>query len=162
MYQFLDRKHLFWFCYSLKWDGGKNCYPPDMQIEANEGRGGVLYLLVSKLIQRRAEKEYPTLLACKLRWTMAQEERLFWERNLVFFSRNSPGLSTVIPAIDHINAHLATAAHNTRYVPSISAALALGKWTLNRYYDKTNHSEVYRIAMGTYTPSCCWLLLKVS
>jgi hypothetical protein len=52
--------------------------------------------------------------------------------------------------MDHIDSHLATAARNTKYSPSIRAALALGKRTLNRYYNKTDHSEVYRIAMGTY------------
>ncbi len=57
--------------------------------------------------------------------------------------------------MDHIDSHLATAARNAKYSPSIRAALALGKRTLNRYYNKTDHSEVYRIAMGTYAPSCC-------
>ena len=28
------------------------------------------------------------------------------------------------------------------------AALGIGKRTLNRYYNKTDYSEVYRIAMG--------------
>jgi hypothetical protein len=56
----------------------------------------------------------------------------------------------VIPAMDHIDEHLATAATNRRYPPAIKAALAIGKKTLNRYYNKTDHSEVYRIAMGMY------------
>ena len=55
----------------------------------------------------------------------------------------------VIPAMDHINKHLATAAINNTYPLAIKAALAIGKKTLNCYYDKTDHSEVYRIAMGT-------------
>ena len=55
--------------------------------------------------------------------------------------------------MDHIDTHLATAARNPRYSPSIRAALALGKRTLNRYYNKTDHSEVYRIAMGMYATS---------
>ena len=50
--------------------------------------------------------------------------------------------------MDHINSHLATATQNTKYPVSIHAALAIGKRTLNRYYNKTDHSEVYRIAMG--------------
>ena len=50
--------------------------------------------------------------------------------------------------MDHIDTHLATAAQSTRYPTSIRAALAIGKRTLNRYYNKTDHSEVYRIAMG--------------
>ena len=45
--------------------------------------------------------------------------------------------------MDHIDKHLATAAIDRKH------PLAIGKRTLNRYYDKTDHSEVYRIAMGT-------------
>jgi hypothetical protein len=51
--------------------------------------------------------------------------------------------------MDHIDEHLATAALNPDYPLAIKAALAVGKATLNRYYNKTDHSEVYRIAMGT-------------
>jgi hypothetical protein len=50
--------------------------------------------------------------------------------------------------MDHIDEYLATASQNVKYSEAIRAALALGKRTLNRYYDKTDHSEVYRIAMG--------------
>ena len=51
--------------------------------------------------------------------------------------------------MDHIDERLATAALNPDYPLAIKAALAVGKATLNRYYNKTDHSEVYRIAMGT-------------
>jgi hypothetical protein len=54
----------------------------------------------------------------------------------------------VIPAMDHIDAHLATAARHRKYPHAIQAALTIGKKTLNRYYDKTDQSEVFRIAMG--------------
>jgi hypothetical protein len=50
--------------------------------------------------------------------------------------------------MDHIDEHLATAAIDHKYPLAIKAALAIGKKTLNRYYDKTDHSEVFRIAMG--------------
>jgi len=53
--------------------------------------------------------------------------------------------------MDHIDMYLATATESTRYSSSIRAALAMGKRTLNRYYNKTDHSEVYRIAMGKYS-----------
>jgi hypothetical protein len=66
----------------------------------------------------------------------------------LFFSRGTPSIATVIPAMDHIDEHLATAAINNKYPLAIKAALAIGKKTLNRYYDKTDHSEVFRIAMG--------------
>lgn len=52
--------------------------------------------------------------------------------------------------MDHIDEHLATAATSDKYCVALKAALAIGKKTLNRYYDKTDHSEVFRIAMGMY------------
>lgn len=52
--------------------------------------------------------------------------------------------------MDHIDTFFATATQNACYPISIRAALAIGKRTLNRYYNKTDHSEVYRIAMGSY------------
>ena len=52
--------------------------------------------------------------------------------------------------MDHIDEHLATVAIDNEYPLAIKAALAIGKKTLNRYYDKTDHSEVFRIAMGMH------------
>ena len=52
--------------------------------------------------------------------------------------------------MDHIDEHLATAATNRVYPLAIKAALAIGKRTLNRYYNQTDHSDVFRIAMSTY------------
>ena len=50
--------------------------------------------------------------------------------------------------MDYIDAHLATASQNSLHSPAIRAALVLGKAHLNKYYDMTDHSEVYRIAMS--------------
>jgi hypothetical protein len=66
----------------------------------------------------------------------------------LFFSRSTPNLATVIPAMDHIDELLSTNSLDAKYEPSIRAALGIAKKTLNRYYDKTDSSEVYRIAMG--------------
>jgi hypothetical protein len=52
--------------------------------------------------------------------------------------------------MDHIDSKLATDARNNKYPLSIKAALTIGKKTLNQYYDKTDHSEIFRIAMGMY------------
>jgi len=73
--------------------------------------------------------------------------QLFKDATL-FFSRATPNLATVIPAMDHIDAHLATASQDLKYSPAIRASLALGKSHLNKYYNMTDHSEVYRIAMS--------------
>jgi hypothetical protein len=53
--------------------------------------------------------------------------------------------------MDLIDKHLATAALDNRYEPSIQAALLVGKKLLNKYYDMTDQSELYRITMGIYS-----------
>jgi hypothetical protein len=52
--------------------------------------------------------------------------------------------------MDHIDKYLATASTDDKYLPSIQAALAIGKRLLNKYYSATDKSEVYRIAMSKY------------
>jgi hypothetical protein len=66
----------------------------------------------------------------------------------LFFSRSTPNLTMVIPAMDYIDEFLTTASLKTTLEPSVHAALRIGKKMLNCYYDKTDNSEVYRIAMG--------------
>ena len=67
--------------------------------------------------------------------------------------------------MDHLDQHLATSALNLALPASIRAVATLGKHTLNKYYTMTNHSEVYRIAMGkfhhlrTILLSFTWLLV---
>jgi hypothetical protein len=52
--------------------------------------------------------------------------------------------------MDHIDKILASASDNPyKFSPAIRAALAIGKNVMNKYYNKTDHSEVYRTAMGT-------------
>lgn len=79
-----------------------------------------------------------------------------------YFSRGTPNLATVIPAMDRIDEHLATVSTDHTYAPSIRAGVTLGKKTMNRYYDKTDHSESYRIAMGTYNISLSLLTILYS
>ena len=47
----------------------------------------------------------------------------------LFFSRDTPNLATVIPAVDHIDQHLVTAATNRHYPIALKAALSIGKKT---------------------------------
>ncbi|KAG1742793.1 uncharacterized protein EDB91DRAFT_1007049, partial [Suillus paluster] len=65
----------------------------------------------------------------------------------LFFSHSTPNLATVIPAMDLIDEKLTTYSHNRQYHPSIRSAVQLAKVTLNRYYQLTDQSEVYHIAM---------------
>ncbi|KAF9538015.1 hypothetical protein CPC08DRAFT_609072, partial [Agrocybe pediades] len=72
--------------------------------------------------------------------------KLFKDATL-FFSRTIPSIAMVIPAMDHIDQHLATHAVNGANSIAIHAAASLAKATLNKYYNATDHLEVYRIAM---------------
>ncbi|KIK04055.1 hypothetical protein K443DRAFT_93909 [Laccaria amethystina LaAM-08-1] len=65
----------------------------------------------------------------------------------LYFSCKTPSISTVIPVMNHIDEHLATTAENSHYSVALHSALAIGKQTLNKYYNKTNYSEVYQITM---------------
>ena len=69
----------------------------------------------------------------------------------LFFSRDGTlSLTTVIPAMDYIDKVLVSNATNNNFSLSIQAALSMGKKTLNRYYSKTDDSELYRIAIGAF------------
>jgi hypothetical protein len=50
--------------------------------------------------------------------------------------------------MDHIDEALTNNSLDSDFEPSIRAALGLAKKKLNFYYNATDHSEVYRIAMG--------------
>lgn len=68
-----------------------------------------------------------------------------------FFSRegkDAPGLTDVIPAMDIINEKLATNALDQTLDPAIRVAVSMGKHTVNHYYNKTDETSVYCIAMG--------------
>ena len=66
-----------------------------------------------------------------------------------YFSRHENSITAVIPVMDVIDEALSNEALNANYSAPVRAAATLGKKTLNRYYDRTDHSELYRIAMGT-------------
>ena len=68
----------------------------------------------------------------------------------LFFSRATPNLATVILAMDHIDEELTMQAQDFNLKPAICAALSMAKKVLNAYYDKTDWSNVYQIAMGMY------------
>jgi hypothetical protein len=67
----------------------------------------------------------------------------------LFFSRSTPNLATIIPVMDVIDKQLTNDSLNhTWFDVSICASLGIAKRTLNCYYNMTDWSEVYRIAMG--------------
>ncbi|KAJ7832684.1 hypothetical protein B0H14DRAFT_2364680, partial [Mycena olivaceomarginata] len=81
-------------------------------------------------------------------WLVAQQLADILKQATLFFSRKSPNLPMVIPAMDRIDEDFAIRSLSSDYHPAIRIALSLGKATLNKYYDKTDHSETYRIAMS--------------
>ena len=52
--------------------------------------------------------------------------------------------------MDHIDQQLTTYSRDWHYLLSIRSGVTLAKRTLNRYYGRTDTSEVYRIAMGKH------------
>ncbi|KAG2144435.1 uncharacterized protein EDB93DRAFT_1087674, partial [Suillus bovinus] len=83
-------------------------------------------------------------------WAIAKQLRSVLKDATLFFSRSTPNLATVIPAMDLIDEKLTTYSCNRQYHPSIHSAVQLAKVTLNWYYQLTDQSEVYRIAMGSF------------
>jgi hypothetical protein len=73
----------------------------------------------------------------------------------LFFLCSTPNLATVILAMDHIDKMLTTSCLNKIHMPSLCAALSIGKKTLNRYYNTTDQSEVYQIAMSEFMSIIC-------
>ncbi|KAI9444649.1 hypothetical protein H4582DRAFT_1805462 [Lactarius indigo] len=83
-------------------------------------------------------------------WGIAEELKVIlkiFKDATLFFSRGTPNLATVIPAMDHIDKVLSTASDSQQYSLPICASLVVGKNVINRYYNKTDQSEVYHIAM---------------
>jgi len=65
----------------------------------------------------------------------------------LFFSRGTPNMASVIPAMDHIDTLFTNACLPiSRNHPAVQAAVGIAKKTLNRYYSPAYASEVYRIA----------------
>ncbi|KAH9840298.1 uncharacterized protein C8Q71DRAFT_703012 [Rhodofomes roseus] len=90
----------------------------------------------------------------KREWTLATQLRDVLQASrlvtLWYFSRagkDAPDLTDVIPAMDIIDQKLATGSLNQALDPAIRVALGLGKRSVNHYYNKTDESAVYRIAM---------------
>jgi len=83
-------------------------------------------------------------------WTFAEELAraltVFKKATLLFSAANAT-VGLVIPAMDRIDQVLEKDTDLQKFSPTLRAALDIGRQTLNRYYSKTDDSEVYRIAM---------------
>ncbi len=74
----------------------------------------------------------------------------------LFFSRGSPNIAAVIPAMDLIDTRLGDVAResNDTFDPAIRTAAGIAKRTLNRYYKISDMSSTYRIAVGESQFTC--------
>lgn len=81
-----------------------------------------------------------------------QQTQQILKQATLYFSRSSPKLAAVIPAMDHVDKEFTTYSLDAAlFSPPIHAALELAKKMLNRYYTRTDESHLYRIAMGKFT-----------
>ncbi|KAF9559745.1 hypothetical protein CPC08DRAFT_621297, partial [Agrocybe pediades] len=64
-----------------------------------------------------------------------------------FFSQSKPNIDSVIPTMDYLDQQLTNSSLDPEYPACIKRAIHFGKKTLNKYYNITDHSELYRIAM---------------
>ncbi|KIK73599.1 hypothetical protein PAXRUDRAFT_178003, partial [Paxillus rubicundulus Ve08.2h10] len=81
-------------------------------------------------------------------WVLLEQLHDMLKDAILYFSHSTPNLATVIPAMDLIDKKLTTYSLNCKYSPTICAAVGLAKQTLNKYYQLTDKSKVYRMAMG--------------
>lgn len=65
-----------------------------------------------------------------------------------FFSKGTPNLAMVIPAMDLIDKKFATWLLESTFSAPVLAAITIAKKTLNRYYSLTDDADVYRLAMS--------------
>lgn len=63
---------------------------------------------------------------------------------------NVPLISSVIPGIDRLVCAIDNFKDNTSRHPAVRSAATRGLAILNKYYQKTDESFVYRIAMGAF------------
>ncbi len=70
---------------------------------------------------------------------------------MLYFSQGTPNVATIIPAIDIIDSMIATISEPLhKFCLAICTALAVGSLTMNKYYNKTDYSEVYCISMSVF------------
>ncbi|KAF9226431.1 hypothetical protein BS17DRAFT_698806, partial [Gyrodon lividus] len=84
------------------------------------------------------------------KWKFVKQLYSILKDTTLFFSWSTPNLTTMIPAMDHIDKYLTMYLCNRSYSPAICTAVPLTMSTLNCYYSLTNGSEVYCIAMGMF------------
>ncbi|PPQ87566.1 hypothetical protein CVT26_015429, partial [Gymnopilus dilepis] len=86
-------------------------------------------------------------------WGLAEELQTvlkYLKDGTLFFSRASPNLQKVIPAMDKIDEYFTNRLTEDSLNVAMRSAIIAAKATLNKYYELSDHAEVYRVAMGEY------------
>lgn len=76
---------------------------------------------------------------------------MFKEATIFFSSDKISTIANVIPSMDRIDTLLKDKSPRALH-GSVKHGIVLARKTLNRYYSKTDISNVYRIAMGECLP----------
>jgi hypothetical protein len=84
--------------------------------------------------------------------------KIYKDATLFFSHDQVSSIANVIPTMDRIDALLSEdSAENLS--PSVKHALAFARKSINKYYSKTDMSNVYRIAMGKFVIILTFTLL---
>ncbi len=75
---------------------------------------------------------------------------MFKDATLFFSQDNVVTIANVVPTMDRIDAMLNSSA-TTPLAPGVRHALTFARKLMDKYYSKTDLSNVYRIAMGMYS-----------
>jgi len=79
-----------------------------------------------------------------------------------FFSMSNPPVSSVIPAMDTIDRAFTTAAMDgEEFCLPIKLGLKLGKRIMNKYYNLTDESEIYRVSIGNFCFLCFSIVTNI-
>lgn len=71
-----------------------------------------------------------------------------YKQATLYFSRNSATVAGIIPAMDKLDKHLRNTTQDDELHPAIQVAMKLARNKMDRYWKKTDDSNIYRIAMG--------------
>jgi hypothetical protein len=75
-----------------------------------------------------------------------------------FFSQDTAvTIANIVPTMDRIDTMLSSSGR-TPLAPGVKHALTFARQSMDKYYSKTNLSNVYRIAMGMFIARICSIL----
>jgi hypothetical protein len=74
---------------------------------------------------------------------------MYKDATLFFSQDDAITIANVVPTMDWIDAMLSRSA-TTPLAPAVKHALTFARRLMDKYYSKTDLSNVYRIAMGMY------------